>query len=85
MTATVAPSARPLTDLIAKLDTPRAIWIMVPAAVVDSTLGVLAPLLARDDAGASAPGATVFKEYGFTVDHVVDQALALAGHRPDRG
>jgi transketolase len=31
--------------------------------------------------GASAPGATVFKEYGFTVDHVVAQALALAGRR----
>ncbi len=33
----------------------------------------------------SAPGATVFKEHGFTVDHVVDQALALVGKRPERG
>jgi transketolase len=33
--------------------------------------------------GASAPGATVFKEYGFTVDHVVAQALALAGRRKE--
>jgi 6-phosphogluconate dehydrogenase len=45
-----ATATRSLAELIAKLDTPRAIWIMVPAAVVDSTLGELAPLLAADDA-----------------------------------
>jgi 6-phosphogluconate dehydrogenase len=28
---------------------PRAVWLMVPAAVVDSTLSALVPLLARDD------------------------------------
>jgi transketolase len=33
-----------------------------------------------DRFGASAPGATVFKEFGFTADHVVAEALALA-HR----
>ncbi|MEO8261529.1 MAG: phosphogluconate dehydrogenase (NAD(+)-dependent, decarboxylating) [Pseudolysinimonas sp.] len=44
-----ASAAGSLADLIAKLERPRAIWIMVPAAVVGSTLGDLAPLLAPDD------------------------------------
>ena len=42
--------ARSLAELVTKLETPRAIWIMVPAAVVDTTLDELAPMLAADDA-----------------------------------
>jgi 6-phosphogluconate dehydrogenase len=38
-----------LQEFVAKLATPRAIWIMVPAAVVDSVLGQLVPLLSRGD------------------------------------
>jgi 6-phosphogluconate dehydrogenase len=45
-----ATATRSLPELIGKLETPRAIWIMVPAAVVESTLGELVPLLAPDDA-----------------------------------
>jgi 6-phosphogluconate dehydrogenase len=38
-----------LDDFIAKLKPPRAIWLMVPAAVVDTTLAQLAPKLQKDD------------------------------------
>jgi 6-phosphogluconate dehydrogenase len=45
-----ATATRSIAELVAALETPRAIWIMVPAAVVDSTLDELAPLLGSDDA-----------------------------------
>ena len=38
-----------LPDLVKQLDTPRAIWLMVPAASVDATLDALVPLLAEGD------------------------------------
>jgi len=38
-----------LEDFVAKLSTPRAVWLMVPAAVVDQTLDGLLPLLDADD------------------------------------
>src|SRR6202046_4845043 len=38
-----------LDDFIGKLNQPRAIWLMVPAAVVDSTLAQLTPKLQKDD------------------------------------
>ena len=39
-----------LDDLVAKLDKPRAVWLMLPAAIVDSTLDALVPLLDAGDA-----------------------------------
>ncbi|MFY9805375.1 MAG: decarboxylating 6-phosphogluconate dehydrogenase [Candidatus Acidiferrales bacterium] len=38
-----------IDDFMAKLKQPRAIWLMVPAAVVDSTLAQLTPKLQKDD------------------------------------
>ena len=38
-----------LEDFVQKLTKPRAVWVMVPAGVVDSTLDKLVPLLEKDD------------------------------------
>ena len=38
-----------LTDFVKKLEKPRAIWLMVPAAVVDKSIGDLLPLLEAGD------------------------------------
>jgi 6-phosphogluconate dehydrogenase len=44
-----AKGARSLAELVRLLPTPRAVWIMVPAAIVDSVIGELRPLLSRGD------------------------------------
>ena len=38
-----------LAEFVGKLAQPRAIWLMVPAAVVDKSIADLLPLLAKDD------------------------------------
>jgi len=44
-----ATGASSLADFVSKLQTPRAVWLMVPAAAVDATIADLAPLLKADD------------------------------------
>jgi 6-phosphogluconate dehydrogenase len=44
-----AVGAIDLRDVVQKLDAPRAIWLMVPAAVVDKTISALMPLLEAGD------------------------------------
>src|SRR5215813_14012164 len=49
LVAEKATGASDLRDLVKKLQAPRAVWLMVPAAVVDKTIASLAPLLDAGD------------------------------------
>jgi 6-phosphogluconate dehydrogenase len=44
-----AVGASSIADLVKQLDTPRAVWLMVPAAVVDATIKDLLPHLTSGD------------------------------------
>src|SRR3989337_306980 len=44
-----AVGASSFAEFVKQMDKPRAIWLMVPAAVVDKTIAELLPLLERGD------------------------------------
>ena len=44
-----ATASRSLDEFVKQLDAPRVVWLMVPAAVVDTTLHELSPLLQSGD------------------------------------
>jgi 6-phosphogluconate dehydrogenase len=49
LSAEGATGSTTVDEFAAKLQKPRAIWLMVPAAVVDTTIAELAPKLSKDD------------------------------------
>jgi 6-phosphogluconate dehydrogenase len=49
LTKSKAIGASSIADMVKKLETPRAIWLMVPAAAVDATIADLVPHLAAGD------------------------------------
>jgi len=49
LTGEGATGASALEEFVKRLDTPRVIWLMVPAAVVDASIASLRPLLSRGD------------------------------------
>ena len=49
LTGEGATGASSLDDFVKKLSAPRAVWLMIPAAVVDATLADLAPRLQKGD------------------------------------
>jgi len=44
-----ATGSSSLADFVKKLDKPRVVWLMVPAAVVDQSIADLVPLLEKED------------------------------------
>ena len=75
LTSAGATAAASLADLVAKLDAPRAVWLMVPAGVTGRVIDELSPLLAPGD--AIIDGGNSF--YGDDIT----RAQTLAGSRID--
>ncbi len=67
-----ARAALSLPDLVARLEPPRAVWLMVPAAAVDATIDELAPRL--------APGDTVIDGGNSLYTDDLRRAEALGAH-----
>ena len=83
--------AHSLSELVSKLETPRSIWVMIPAAFVDATIDELAPLLDEDDTiidgGNSWYHLDVDRSERLTADglHYVDVGTSGGVHGLERG
>jgi 6-phosphogluconate dehydrogenase len=78
-----AVGATSLADLVAELDRPRVVWLMVPAGAVQSTFDELAPLLDPGDVVVDG-GNSYYRDgrhRGRAVDH---QARRRGPDRADR-
>jgi transketolase len=69
---------------------PRAVKLRLAVEAAASMgwarwVGTEGDVISVDRFGASAPGGVVMKEYGFTVEHVVERALALKSGRLEKG
>ena len=61
-------TAGSLEELVQQLDAPRSVWLMVPAGIVDSVVGELAPLLEDVQAHLGRKPREVSGDAGFATE-----------------
>jgi 6-phosphogluconate dehydrogenase len=79
-----ATGAASLEDFVRSLTPPRAVWIMVPAGVVDGTLEELTPLLAKDDTVIDGGNSNYTDDIRRAQARTARPGDALRGHRRER-